>query len=111
MNLNYKGHLSVYKYTIVQLISEKRAPGVTSKELLVTQEQSFATRIDYSRDTVIQRYQLHQLFANTTPFLSVPILEIVTSIFLPGVSHCGGFNPAPTPIKENCQLPCSSSVK
>ena len=108
MDLNDKGYFSVYKYIIVRLISEKRAPEATSKELLLTQEQSFITRIDYSRDTVIQRYQLHQFFANTTPFLSVPILEIVTSIFLPGVSHCGGFNPAPTPIKENCQLPCSS---
>jgi hypothetical protein len=42
--------------------------------------------------------------ANSTRFLSVPIFEIETSIFVPGVRYCGGFMPAPTPIKQACQF-------
>jgi hypothetical protein len=37
-------------------------------------------------------------YAKTTLFLSVPILEIVTSICVPGTKYFGGLRPAPTPM-------------
>ena len=37
------------------------------------------------------------LYTNLTPFRSVPILLIDTSMIAPGTRYFGGFNPAPTP--------------
>jgi hypothetical protein len=37
------------------------------------------------------------VYANLTPFLSVPIPSMWTSIKLPGTRYLGGFMPAPTP--------------
>lgn len=40
---------------------------------------------------------LSRIYANSTSFRRVPILEIHTSILVPGTRYRGGFMPAPTP--------------
>lgn len=51
----------------------------------------------------VNHQSYHPSQSNTTPFLSVPIPSITTSICAPGTRYLGGERPAPTP-KNPSQL-------